>query len=158
MTALGEELLATLAMRRTAENYAFAVDQVDGERFAAQFTEDGVLVAPLGNIVGRKALSEVPRRVAERYARTWHAVFNLVPVIKGDTARAETYGIARHFMRDSSGSPICYEMTIRYADTFVRTNDGLWLLAERRLQLDATHKFPVEGRHLMPREGQADEQ
>jgi len=156
MTALEEELLATLAMRRTAENYAFAVDQVDGERFAAQFIKDGVLVAPLGNIVGRKALSEVPRRVAERYARTWHAVFNLVPVIKGDTARAETYGIARHFMRDSSGRPLCYEMTIRYADQFVRT-DGGWLLAERKLQLDATHTFSVESRHLAPREDKADE-
>ncbi len=147
MIALDEQLLATLAMRRVAESYAIAVDRVDGEAFAAQLVEDGVLVAPLGRIEGRQALSAVPRRVAERYARTWHAVFNLVPSIEGDMARAETYGIARHFMRDTSGRVLCYEMTLRYDDTFTRTEKG-WLLAERRLLLDATHTFPVASRHL----------
>jgi len=151
MTGLGEEFLAGLAMRRTAENYALAVDRVDGAAFAAQFTEDGVLVAPLGRYEGREALSTIPGKVAERYARTFHAVFNLVPVIDGNRARAETYGIARHFMRDSSGRALCYEMTLRYDDTFARTEAG-WLLAERRLLLDATHTFAVESRHLAAQE------
>lgn len=152
MTALGEEFLAGLAMRRTAENYALAVDRGDGAAFAAQFIEDGVLVAPLGRFEGREALSTIPGKVAARYARTFHAVFNLVPVINGDTAQAETYGIARHFLRDSSGRALCYEMTLRYADTFTRTSGGGWLLAERRLLLDATQTFPVESRHLATKE------
>ena len=146
MTQETDDLMVGLALRRVAERYALAVDTVDGALFAAQFTDDGVLESPRGRFVGKDALKSVPAMVRVRYLRTFHAVLNLVPAIVGDTAEAETYSIARHFFSDAAGQALCHEMTIRYQDRFKKTAAG-WLLANRRLVVDAARTFPVDGPH-----------
>lgn len=140
-----QELLTGLALRRLAERYAVAADRRDPELFAAQFTEDGVLEAPRGRFVGREALQTVIPMLREHYARTFHAVLGQVPEIGGSRATAETYSIARHFFRDEAGRRACYEMTIRYQDTFEHTDRG-WLFSRRELVVDATRTFPVDDR------------
>jgi hypothetical protein len=138
-----QDLLTGLALRQVAERYAAAVDRNDGDAFAAQFVEDGVLEAPRGRFVGRAELSTIPALVRRHYRKTFHAVLNQLADVSGDRARAETYGIARHFFSDEAGQPLCYEMTIRYQDEFAREALG-WLLARRALVLDATQTFRVD--------------
>lgn len=144
MDAPPDDLLDALATRRLAERYAVAVDRGDGALLAAQFTPDGVLEAPRGRFEGRAALAGVPPMMRGLYRRTWHGVLGQAVDFAGDTGEGETYAIARHFYDDRDGRPACFEMTIRYADWFVR-RDGAWLIAHRRLLVDATHLFAVDG-------------
>ncbi len=130
------------ALRRLAESYALAADRRDGAQFARQFTQDGVLVAPRGTFTGRAELATVPA-LLDRYEATFHAVMNQVAEFYGETAAAETYSIARHFLRDGSGQRLCYEMTIRYLDGF-RREAGEWLISRRELVTLATRTFPVD--------------
>ena len=138
------DLLDALATRRLAERYAVAVDRGDGALFADQFAADGVLEAPRGRFEGRDALAGVPPMMRGLYRRTWHGVLGQAVDFAGDAGDGETYAIARHFYDDRDGRPACYEMTIRYEDRFVR-RDGAWLIAHRRLLVDATHRFAVDG-------------
>lgn len=140
--ATPEQLLNAFALRLTAERYAMAVDRHDAAMFAAQFTPDGVLEAPRGRFAGRDELAKVPPMMKALYDRTHHAVVGMVPVIDGDGATAETYTLARHFYRDDAGVEHCYEMTVRYEDTFRRI-DGAWLIESRRLVLVGEAAFPT---------------
>ncbi|MBX3530169.1 MAG: nuclear transport factor 2 family protein [Rhizobiaceae bacterium] len=137
------ELADIIALRQVAERYAVSVDRNDAALFAAQFTEDGALIALRGEFVGREKLAGVPPMVKGRYRRTFHAVLNQVLDISGDAAEGETYCIARHWYDDPVGRTACYEMTIRYQDRFRRVG-GVWLIARRELIVDATHRYPVD--------------
>lgn len=139
--ALGAEDL--VAIRRTADLYAAAVDRGDARLFAGQFMPDGVLVAPRGRFVGQAALSGVPPMMKDLYERTFHAVLTQVVDGSGDQASGETYCIARHWFADGAGRRTCLEMTIRYQDRFARS-DGRWLIAGRELVVDATHRYSVD--------------
>jgi uncharacterized protein (TIGR02246 family) len=132
-----------IAVRQLAERYAVAVDRHDGAMFAAQFTEDGVLIAMRGDFVGRERLAAVPPMLRDIYRSTFHAVLNQVVDFDGDDAAGETYCIARHYYDDPVGRTACYEMTIRYQDRFRRVN-GTWLIARRELAVDSTHRYPVD--------------
>ena len=112
-----EELLAAFELRMVADRYAVAVDRGDGALFAAQFTPDGVLVAPRGRFVGREQLATVPPMMKRLYERTHHGVVAMVPVFDGGRATAQTYTYARHYNHGTeAGGEYCYEMTIRYED------------------------------------------
>ncbi len=145
MLADADALLAGLSLRRLAETYALAADRRDGALMAAQFTEDGVLVAPRGTFTGRAEIATVADVLATHYLKTFHGILGQVPSIERDTAAAETYCIARHFLRDSADRYLCYEMTIRYLDDFALTDKG-WRFSRRELVVDATRTFPVEER------------
>lgn len=136
-------LLMAVALRRVAERYAYAVDTGDGELLADQFTEAGVVVSPRGIFEGREQISGIPAMVAQRYLKTFHAVLNqmLKPVEGG--ADGETYCLARHYFRDPAGRYLCYEMTIRYRDSFARTSDG-WRLSRRELVVVGTHTYEAQ--------------
>jgi len=139
--ALGADDL--VAIRRTVDLYAVAVDRGDAELFADQFTPDGVLVAPRGRFVARDALAGVPPMMKELYERTFHGVLTQAVDGTGDRASGETYCIARHWFTDGAGTRTCFEMTIRYQDRFERSA-GRWLIAERELVVDATHRYLVD--------------
>ena len=138
-----EELLLGMALRGVAERYALAADTGDGDLFAEQFTPDGVLEAPRGRFEGYASLATVPLLLRERYVETFHAVHNQVVQLSGDRAQAVTYCIARHFWNSGSGEFLCYEMTIRYLDSFVKEKEQ-WRLALRKLVVVGTRTFPVE--------------
>jgi hypothetical protein len=135
-----EEFTTRLALREAAERYGIAVDRRDSELFVAQFTGDGVLIAPRGRFAGHDELRKVPPMMAELYEGTFHGVLSQVAEIDGQAAKAETYCIARHFFHDATGQHLCYEMTIRYQDDFVR-RDGRWLFSRRELLVDFAHTF-----------------
>lgn len=139
------DLLTHLALRQTAEAYAVAVDRHDTDLFAAQFTEDGVLIAPRGRFEGHGELRKVPPMMAELYDATFHGVLSVFAEIDGKAAKAETRCIARHFYRDSAGQHRCYEMTIRYQDDFA-LRGGRWLFARRALLVDFAHTFQADAR------------
>jgi hypothetical protein len=135
-----EEFTTRLALREAAERYAISVDRRDPELFAAQFTGDGVLIAPRGRFAGHDELRKVPPMMAELYEGTFHGLLSQVAEIDGQAAKAETYCIARHFFHDSAGQHLCFEMTIRYQDDFA-LRDGHWLFSRRELLVDFTHVF-----------------
>jgi len=139
------DLLTHLALRHTAEAYAVAVDRHDADMFAAQFTEDGVLIAPRGRFEGQGELRKVPPMMAELYEATFHGVLSVFAEIDGKTAKAETRCIARHFYHDSAGQHRCYEMMIRYQDDFALRGER-WLFARRALLVDFAHTFQADGR------------
>lgn len=142
MSAL-EQLSTAAALRRAAERYAYACDRRDPDLFVAQFTEDGVLIAPRGTFAGPEQLRTVTGMLTERYLKTFHAVISQLPVIREAEASAETYATARHLYRASDGQLTCYEMTIRYQDEY-RLVSGAWLFSRRELVIDIAHRFPVE--------------
>lgn len=135
-----EALTTRLALREAAERYGAAVDRHDAELFVAQFTRDGVLIAPRGRYAGHEELRKVPPMMAALYEGTFHGILSQVAEIERDKAKAETYCIARHFLHDSNGQHLCFEMTIRYQDDFVLHN-GRWLFSRRELLVDFTHVF-----------------
>lgn len=130
-------------LRRLADRYARAADQGDRAAFIALFSEDGVLESPRGRFVGREAIGTVPAFLRERYRGTFHAVLNQLAWTTHEGAAAETYCIARHFLRADDDRPSCYEMTIRYQDVFA-IRDGGWLFTHRRLVIDAARTFPLD--------------
>lgn len=132
-----------VAIRRTADLYAVAVDRGDAELFADQFTPEGLLLAPRGRFETREALAGVPPMMKQLYERTFHAVLTQALNGDGDRAAGETYCVARHWFTDGSGQRSCFEMTIRYQDRFER-RDGRWLIGKRELVVDATHTYPVD--------------
>lgn len=138
-----------VALRLVADSYALAVDLGDGELFADQFTPGGVLISPRGGFEGRAALAGVPAMMRGLYDRTHHAVTGLVPRFSGDRATAQTGTLARHFYRAPDGVEYCYEMTVRYSDAFIRTEDG-WRLARRELHLLGDATCPTGRRHTLP--------
>lgn len=140
-----DELARVIAVRQLADRYGVAVDRGDGALFAAQFTEDGTLIAPRGEFVGRERLASVPPMMKDRYEGTFHAVLTQAVDFDGDLAAGETYCIARHFFHDRAGQRLCYEMTIRYQDAF-RLEGGEWLISRRELITDAGRTFPIDER------------
>lgn len=139
-------LLDLVALRLVADRYALAVDEGDGAGFADQFTDDGLLIAPRGRFQGRDALSGVPDMMRGLYARTHHAVVGLVPEFSGDGATARTGTLARHFYCAGDGQEYCYEMVVRYDDTFRRTAEG-WRLSRRELILLGDGTWPTGQQH-----------
>lgn len=141
-----DELLATLELRTVADRYAMAVDRGDGERFADQFTPDGVLEAPRGVFRGRDQLAGVPAMMKRLYLRTQHGVLAMVPAFDGDRAAVETSGLARHYYQGPDDTEYCYEMAIRYEDAFRRTDEG-WRLEGRKLVLVGDATYPTGRAH-----------
>lgn len=132
-----------LAVRRLVDLYAMAVDRCEGRVLADLFVEDGVLEAPRASFTGHPALSQMAIGMADRYRGTFHAVLNHLSWATEGGAAGETYCLARHFLDDEAGRPVCLEMMVRYQDVFRATPDG-WRFVQRRLQVDATRTFPLD--------------
>ncbi|MBO6538139.1 MAG: nuclear transport factor 2 family protein [Rhizobiaceae bacterium] len=135
--------LAALAFRDLAERYAFACDRRDADAFAGVFTSDGILEAPRGRFSGHSELRGVIPMMEKLYLKTFHAVLSQQIEIAEGGALGETYSIARHYFEKGDGNPHCYEMTIRYRDSF-RREGSAWLFSARVLAVEATHTFAVQ--------------
>ena len=91
------------ALRALSVGYATAVDALDGDGFAALFTEDGELWVPDVSTgtepticrSGHEALVRIPSGLA-RYHVTHHRVGPAVLTVDGDSATAEVAGVAHH--------------------------------------------------------------
>ncbi len=129
-------------IRRLADEYAHAADTGDGARFAAAFTDDGVLIASAtSRYDGTAELATVPAKLA-RYRRTQHLVGEQTIDLDGDTATAVTGCEAHHVHLDDDGVERDRVLHLHYRDRYVRTPDG-WRIAERRLDIDRTTDDPT---------------
>jgi hypothetical protein len=137
-------LVDSLAIRSLVDAYAAAVDNGDGEAFAALFDPDGVIergpaseISPARVHRGRDDLAAIPGNLAVKYDRTFHFVGNHTSTIDGDGAAGVTYCLAHHLNIDRHGS-IDHVMFIRYLDDFRRGSDGQWRFSKRKLVVEWT--------------------
>jgi uncharacterized protein (TIGR02246 family) len=78
-------------------DFARALDDRDWEGYAANYTEDGVLVIMGKTIhIGREGMAENTSAGLGRYAGTHHLSANHAITIDGDTATTRSYLIAAH--------------------------------------------------------------
>ena len=71
-----------------AARYNFAIDEADGERWAATFTPDGVFDGGRGEVIGAAALATFVRDFQKHMAGTEHWTNN--HVIDGDGTKPRT--------------------------------------------------------------------
>jgi hypothetical protein len=114
---------------RLISNYARGCDTRNGELFAAQFTEDGVLELATRETVGQHRLSKIPSML-DQYHLTYHMVHNVLIDVTGDTATGEVYSASHHLnpiQREMFSDRVMY---ITYRDNYARTGEG-WKIARR---------------------------
>jgi uncharacterized protein (TIGR02246 family) len=125
--------------------YAHAVDRRDFELLAAVFTADGVLDTGRGIRTGLTEIRTAMERL-HRYDATFHMLGQSRVAGGPDTASGETYCDAHHLLVEpAEGGERRTDtvMKIRYADDFVRTDDG-WRIAVRRLHTDWTEQRRID--------------
>jgi ketosteroid isomerase-like protein len=131
-----------LAIRELVEAYAYCADRRDAAGQMALFTPDTHFVVhmdakdptPSQELHSREALAPVFADL-NQYQATMHFVGqSTIDTLTADTATGRAYCLAHHLTVDGDRRHLMIA-TLRYADTFVKT-DGVWLFAERRLYVD----------------------
>lgn len=145
-----DEVADLIAIRDVIDRYAHYADRRDAVRQAATFTVDGRVelydgdpdsTPLLETVTGREALAETFRGLIARYdATTYLNGQSRIRRTAADTATAETYCLAHHLLHED-GVRMLLVMSIRYLDTFTRTDEG-WLIAERKLIFEWTDRRP----------------
>ena len=107
-----------------AARYNFAIDEADGERWAATFTPDGVFDGGRGEVIGAAALATFVRDFQEHMAGTEHWTNN--HVIDGDRDQA-THRCYLNLIRGESGESL---LRAKYNDTLVKVG-GEWKFSRR---------------------------
>lgn len=128
---------------RLISNYARGCDTRNGELFAAQFTEDGVLELAERETVGQHRLSKIPSML-DQYHLTYHMVHNTLIEVNGDTATGEVYSASHHLnpiQREMFSDRVMY---ITYRDNYVRTGQG-WKIARRLVDVQFIEYKTVRG-------------
>ncbi len=128
---------------RLISNYARGCDTRNGELFAAQFTEDGVLELATRETVGQHLLSKIPSML-DQYHLTYHMVHNVLIDVTGDTATGEVYSASHHLnpiQREMFSDRVMY---ITYRDNYVRTGQG-WKIARRLVDVQFIEYKTVRG-------------
>lgn len=134
------------AIRRTVDDYAFAIDRRDDALYAALWAPDATFrIFERGRLVLTRTLAETlgtPGRM-RRFVATMHAVVAHRSTIDGDRATAITDCRASHVVALASGEHAGYEVALRYDDVLVPGPQGRWLFASRDLDLLWGTPFPV---------------
>jgi hypothetical protein len=73
--------------------------------------------------------------------RTQHLIGNVLVEVAGDVARAESYFIASHDVKDAAGAPMRLTVAGRYLDRFERRG-GDWRIAHRKFVSDWSANEP----------------
>ena len=139
------EVADRLALHDLVVAYASTADRRDVAAFAALFLPDATLTARRGNgepgiYTGTERLAEIPERLG-RYTETFHVVTNHVCQVDGDTAHGEAACRAHH-VSVTDGGATDLVLTIRYRDTYQRTDAG-WRFATRDVHILWTSEEPV---------------
>ncbi|WP_439677232.1 nuclear transport factor 2 family protein [Embleya sp. MST-111070] len=137
-------------LRNVVQIYAHGADRRKPDLVASMFTPEGRLVIhrdpgstePPAVRAGR---AEIARALAslDRYLVTTHLIANQLITFTPDGNRAdgETYCTAHHIY-ESDGVRRDRVMSIRYLDTFVRTDEG-WRIETRTLHCDWVEDRPL---------------
>jgi ketosteroid isomerase-like protein len=143
-----EEAADRLAIRELIDAYARCADRRDAAGQMALFTDDARFVVfmdatvdePTWELHGRDALAPVFDDL-RRYVATTHFNGQSTVVLDGVRATGESYCLAHHLAVGDGGGRTMMVAALRYLDDFVK-HDGVWLFAERRLELDWTETRP----------------
>jgi ketosteroid isomerase-like protein len=134
-----------LALHDLALAYAATADRRDVEGFTALFLPDATLTARRGDgepavYQGTERLAEIPARLG-RYRETFHVVTNHRCEVTGDIATGEAACRAHHVTDGDDGATDVI-LTIRYRDTYRRTDAG-WRFATRDVHILWSSEEPV---------------
>lgn len=121
-----------VAIQQLCARYNHSVDAGDGVRFAATFTEDGVLNSG-AKVQGRAALEEFARRVPGQVPSIRHVAVNIMIDGEGDAATVSAYLLV--LGRSEGEGPLSVRLSGRYNDHLVKKS-GAWLFTERTFTAD----------------------
>ncbi|MFF4773666.1 nuclear transport factor 2 family protein [Microtetraspora fusca] len=144
--------------------YALHVDRRDLDALVGLFTEDAVLALPdpprdLGPVRSHTGRAEIRDAMARLAAIpvTFHAlaghVFDAGP--DPHTATGSVACVAHHLTERSPGEVTDLVWHLRYADSYLRDDHGVWRIRGRALQIDWIETRPVR-RHRAEAEPQGD--
>ena len=137
MSALLED---RLALRELVDRYARIPDDRDYALVDVLFTEDGTLVGPGFELVGRENIRQGMQAI-ERYSATLHSMHGHLAEIRGDKASGDTWCIANH-IHEKAGLPHKLDWGIRYKDRYQRRDAG-WQISHRELVLIWAQDLPL---------------
>jgi uncharacterized protein (TIGR02246 family) len=125
-----DRLLDDRAARELLARYSYALDAADFDWIASLFTDDAVLVTPMGRAEGKAAVVEAFRELREGFTATRNRISNLVVRVTpgGDEAWLTAYFQFSTVAEDNSR-----ESTFgSYLGRLVRSS-GKWLIADWRV-------------------------
>jgi ketosteroid isomerase-like protein len=132
------------AIRALIDAYAHFADRRQPADQAALYAEDATTLVyngdpatsePVQSIQGPTAHAEA-FKVLSQYLATTHFNGQSTVLVDGDCAHGETYCLAHHLSESGDGRTLLV-MSIRYQDSFLRTEGG-WRFSERKLIIDWT--------------------
>ena len=127
------ELLDKQACAEVLTRYCRALDWLDGEALKNVFAPDAHI--DYGFFRGRgDAFIPVVMEVEHSFERRWHFVANAIIQVHGDSADAESYGLAAA-VSTKEGKTTTHVFGGRYLDRLER-RDGQWLITWRQYVLD----------------------
>ncbi len=128
-----------IALRALVDEYGFAADARDRERFCAVFAADAELLAfdAAGRLAasyrGHEELGAVITDVLPKFGVTFHQMTSFGLRLSGELAEGEVNCAAHHLGSPESGAKSLV-MLIRYADKYERSS-GSWRIARREARV-----------------------
>jgi uncharacterized protein (TIGR02246 family) len=135
--------------------YLFALDFRDAERYAATFTEDGLLDYGAGEIRGRQAIADMVRGLADRAraqaaedtsglrpAAGRHHITSIVLRVDGNRATGRAYWF--HTGNSNPERSAAITSFGHYEDEMVRV-DGAWLFSSRKIYNEQVADWAATG-------------
>lgn len=131
-------------LMRLASLYSRAVDANDAEIMSQILTDDVIIEGPGFRNTGKAEAEAIPAMLRQMFRKTNHAVYQQLCDVGEDTAVAETYCTANHFLFPDSQLSEDRLLTweIRYQDRFARVA-GEWRFKRRSLIVDCMEVRPV---------------
>jgi len=100
-----------VAIQQLVARYNMAIDDGDGDEFAATFTEVGELVIPDATFSGREALATMGASAKEREVQVRHWVNSQHVTVTGDVARSRSnllvLRVGADGPHDAPDGPLC---------------------------------------------------
>jgi ketosteroid isomerase-like protein len=127
------QLMNELGVRKAVEGYFHAVDAYDWDLCAELFTEDAVFEFNANTdhktVIegGRSKIMPYFRDRNSLFKAKTHRISHLHIKINGDTAECDTFGVSNVVFQDNRMAV----RGIRYADSLVRGQDGVWRFRKR---------------------------
>jgi hypothetical protein len=138
-----EEAADRLAIRELVEAYAHCADRRDAKGQMSLFTVDTHFVVymnakdptPSPELHSREALAPVFADLNQYDATTHFVGQSTIFTLTADRATGEAYCLAHHVTVHNEKRRLMIA-SLRYNDTFVKMDNGVWLFAERLLYVD----------------------